>query len=723
MKPIRLTTKAVALWVTLTLILSSPIGAGDAYSSEEDKALPTYPASLAPTEAFSEGEIKADASSAFVKEWKGGGTDLGDSANFLAESEEPLSGVDEEREGKELSHADLEKIISDEVFSKYTLSLQSNDPYWYTSGSFRQDSDDLWGLKKIGVEEAWNINTGIDIRTGQPITVAVIDTGVDYNHPDLDSNIWTNPGEIPGDGIDNDGNGFVDDWRGWNWVGNTNDPLDDHGHGTHVAGIIAAEKDNGIGGVGVAPDARIMPLKVLDEGSSGTFGNILRGIYYAASQGARVINLSLGIAARFWPFLPVVVKKAFNEVIHYATKVKKVIIVAAAGNNAARNFLGSETSYPAALSGVLAVGATTPDDTRANFSNAAVLDFIKRDRKKTEFIAAPGFNIVSTWTDDRYALLSGTSMATPFVAGAIALILGRYPRSTRSEVMDRLRLSAKDLGKKGFDDEFGWGLLDVAGALKVASETVQSGPVGAGQTILQLSSGPLVSTGGLSPLPRFLNFGARDGGYFKMALFEGEPVISRAGREMDGQGQTALTGHSRYQRTSSVQPLSGIHDETRNSITFSPYRGKSNVSVSATELTPTPPSSYPKASEPKAPSAPVSLLVLRLQSLQSQIEWGSLTPQQASFELAVLESRLSDISEAKREEIQTLIRVIKQRIQSLRTENQTNAQPRSTEVTAPLPANPDQDSNAMRNHPAVDENGVITELPTEPRSVNSSSVQ
>ncbi len=171
------------------------------------------------------------------------------------------------------SDPDVEFAEEDKIV---TASLIPNDPYFSSSGSWGQSYDDLWGIKKIGAPTAWDSNTG----TGE--IVAVVDTGIDYNHPDIAGNIWININEIPGNGIDDDHNGYVDDVRGWDFIGSTytnpqqsNDPIDHQGHGTHVAGIIAAEGNNGVGIIGVAWHAQVMAVKGLDD--QGQARHHLRG--------------------------------------------------------------------------------------------------------------------------------------------------------------------------------------------------------------------------------------------------------------------------------------------------------------------------------------------------------------------------------------------------------------------------------------------------------------
>jgi subtilisin family serine protease len=232
----------------------------------------------------------------------------------------------------------------------------------------------------INAPDAW------EISTGEEIFIAVIDTGVAYSHPDLAANMWTNPGEEPwldphdpttGNGIDDDGNAKDDDWRGWDFVDGDNDPMDYHGHGTHVAGTIAAMGDNGEGITGVMWKAGIMPLRILDAYGEGTVSNAILAIEYAVRKGARVINASWGTTDY---------SRSLFDVIQFCWR-KGVLVVAAAGNNA-RN-TDSDPFYPASynLPTIISTAASNQDDTLAFFSNWG---------PSTVDVAAPGATIYST---------------------------------------------------------------------------------------------------------------------------------------------------------------------------------------------------------------------------------------------------------------------------------------------------------------------------------------
>jgi subtilisin family serine protease len=268
-----------------------------------------------------------------------------------------------------------------------------------------------WDLNQMNLPEVWYQG-----YTGKGTVVAVIDSGVDYNHVDLDDNIWWNLNEIAGNGIDDDRNGYVDDLLGWNFFSNHNNPMDDEGHGTHVAGIIAAE---GNGAIGVAYNARIMPIKVTDSAGNFKSGaadvDIAMGIRYAADNGADVINLSFRVDYS---------KEVFSAVQYAANK--DCVIVMAAGNQGA-----SSPAYPAkfAENWGVSVGAIDEDYLIYNRSNRAGVD-------RLYYVVAPGVDIISTLPNDDYGYLSGTSMASPAVAGIAALIRSANPYLSASQVED-----------------------------------------------------------------------------------------------------------------------------------------------------------------------------------------------------------------------------------------------------------------------------------------------
>jgi len=260
---------------------------------------------------------------------------------------------------------------------------------------------DNWGLDTIRAPEVWNAG-----HTGTGVVVAVIDSGVDYTHPDLADNIWHNLDEIPDNGIDDDGNGFVDDAIGWDFVDGDRDPMDGNGHGTHIAGTIAAA-DDGFGMTGVAPGAQIMPVRVLDHKGEATFNEVATGIYYAVDNGADIINLSLG---GYFPSPPE------ERAIQFAVE-RGAVVVMAAGNS-----YGSAPAYPAyyAKDNGIAVGAVDSAGKLVSFSNRA-------GSVPLDYVDAPGQSIYSTTPNNTYSWFDGTSMAAPHVSGTAALMLSANP--------------------------------------------------------------------------------------------------------------------------------------------------------------------------------------------------------------------------------------------------------------------------------------------------------
>jgi large repetitive protein len=342
------------------------------------------------------------------------------------------AGADEKQNWKKI-HGSLANVANGDVTA--AIAKLQQDPrvryaepnYIITADSIPNDPSfgNTWGLNNTGqtingspgtpdadidAPEAWNVTTG-----SPNVTVAVIDTGVDWSHPDLSSQIWINPGEnCPGcrnDGIDNDHNGFVDDWHGWDFANNDNNPTDDHGHGTHVAGTIGAAGNNGTGVAGVNWNVRIMPVKFLNAQGSGTDAGAVSAVLYAAQSGADVMNNS-------WASTDY--SQALADAINVADQHNS-LFVAAAGNNGTDN--DSTPTYPASHSmpNVVAVAATDNTDNRAFFSNTG---------RQSVDLGAPGVDIYSTWPGGGYQYLSGTSMATPHVAGAAALAKAAFPNAS-----------------------------------------------------------------------------------------------------------------------------------------------------------------------------------------------------------------------------------------------------------------------------------------------------
>lgn len=293
--------------------------------------------------------------------------------------------------------------IAEPVYKYYT-SEESVPSAEYNKGMEKQ-----WYLKDQKLEAAWG-NEDYGNTAGEGTVVAVIDTGVDYNHEDLQDNIWTNSAEVSGQkGTDDDNNGYVDDVHGINLIDPNETPMDDHGHGTHVAGIIAMENNN-VGGVGIAYKSKIMPIKA--GGSDGTFNStdIAKGIEYAYKNGADVINMSFGSSAHS-ALIENALQDAFNS----------CVLVAAAGNYripTADCPLGGQNTYPASYSYVIGVMAYDEANSFASFSN---WDYAPNANAEYE-IVAPGVNIYSTLPNGRYASWNGTSMAATMVSAEAAIL-------------------------------------------------------------------------------------------------------------------------------------------------------------------------------------------------------------------------------------------------------------------------------------------------------------
>jgi subtilisin family serine protease len=286
-----------------------------------------------------------------------------------------------------------------------------------------------WDLDMVKAPEVWAKG-----YTGQKVVVAVLDTGVDYTHPDLNNNIWVNSNEIAHNGIDDDGNGFVDDVRGWNFVdADSNDPMDYDSHGTHVAGTIAAG-NNGFGVTGVAYDAKIMPVRVIggsDDSSIYKFdANVAAGIRYAVQNGADVLSLSIGSN------LSDPAMRQTEAALKYARSAG-VVAVMASGNErlTAAAMRPIEPAFYAMRDLGIAVGAVNRRRVVADFSNPA-------GNRRLDFVVAPGVEIRSTVLNGSYSYYSGTSMATPHVSGTVALMLSANPNLTPSEVESILTSTA-----------------------------------------------------------------------------------------------------------------------------------------------------------------------------------------------------------------------------------------------------------------------------------------
>lgn len=279
----------------------------------------------------------------------------------------------------------------------------------------------LYGLTRMDAPNAWEVSTG-----SSDVKVAIVDTGVYYNHSELIGNIAFNYGEVRNNGIDDDSNGYIDDYYGYDFFDGDGDPADEHGHGTHCAGIVGAKGDNGADIVGINWNVGILPVRALGANGGGSDADVAAGIQYAVHRGASIISLSLG-----GPFSSTVLDNA----IAYARDAG-VLVVAAAGNDSEDNDI--TPSYPAntELENIVAVAATDSTDSLADFSNYG---------SSTVHVAAPGAGILSTYLGDQLVTMSGTSMATPYVAGVAALMKAANPALSYADLKYLLMASSDQL--------------------------------------------------------------------------------------------------------------------------------------------------------------------------------------------------------------------------------------------------------------------------------------
>lgn len=332
---------------------------------------------------------------------------------------------------------DIQQLfIAMEEYKKSSLVEYVEPVFIYRTTLIPNDTDfsKLWGLHNTGqtggkpdadidAPEAWD-----KISNTAPIIVGVIDTGIDYRHPDLQNNIWINSGEIPNNGIDDDANGYKDDYYGYDFNINNPNPLDDNRHGTHVAGTIGAVSNNAFGVAGVAKNVKLMSLKFLDWQGSGLSVNAARAVVYATAMGAKLTNNSWGGAGY---------SQAVYDAISAANN-QGVLFIAAAGNGDYLYNIGRDNDiypfYPSNfnLPNVIAVASTDHNDNRSTFSNYGAT---------TVDLGAPGSNIFSTVPNYGFTMISGTSMATPHIAGAAVLVWQKFPSFDHNQIKQKLLAS------------------------------------------------------------------------------------------------------------------------------------------------------------------------------------------------------------------------------------------------------------------------------------------
>ncbi|TSC66132.1 MAG: cell wall/surface repeat protein, partial [Candidatus Berkelbacteria bacterium Gr01-1014_85] len=391
--------------------------------------------------------------------------------------------------------------------------LEPNDPYYNSLGSWGQSYFDLWGLRQINAAGAWDLQTG-----SNTVTVAVIDSGIDQAHPEITANLWVNQDEVASNFIDDDANGYTDDRNGWDFVQYDGNPQDDYGHGTHVAGTIAAIGNNNLGVVGVSWQSQIMNIRFLDSQGYGSMMAASQALKYAADNGAKIASNSWGCNC---------LSTLIDDAVSYA-ETKNMLVVAAAGND------GQDAlDYtPAGVEQSLTVGASDTTDALASFSNrGAKLD-----------VVAPGVDILSLKaTNDKicpaaktvgtiYCRLSGTSMATPHVSGLAALLLSQQPNLNLTSLRYWLRQGAVDLGSTGRDLAYGYGRINAFNSLNTLSDLGLEAKITSPKTRTSLTTG--VSTIAVQ--------GTASGNNFASYTLELGNSRTQDGWQTIGQGSSAI---------------------------------------------------------------------------------------------------------------------------------------------------------------------------------------
>ena len=333
-------------------------------------------------------------------------------------------------------------IYGPNSFQFASLSDAVNDPF----------VDRLWNLEIMSSEEVWDLTIG-----SSSTVIAVVDTGVDLGHPDLNDNIWTNENEIPNNGVDDDNNGFVDDVFGWDFISSTqsNNPSDQNGHGTHVAGDASAVANNAVGIASIGYSCKIMAIRAGDEDGNFTSASISDSVDYAVANGADVINLSIGGQSEA---SEIVLQTSIANAI-----AAGIPVVAAAGNADPRRNIDTNNIIPASYPNVITVGALTEE-----LDKSVSYAFYSNYGPSLDIMAA-GTNVYSTYYSTLFKSIyvydSGTSMASPQVAGVVGLMKSVYPQLTTEQVTNALTSTARDLGVSGRDDDYGYGLVQSASAL------------------------------------------------------------------------------------------------------------------------------------------------------------------------------------------------------------------------------------------------------------------
>ncbi len=383
-------------------------------------------------------------------------------AKGLGRGDEVLGRIVKVQFSENVDEANFSSMLSSDIdieyvqkSTNYQLDLVPNDSL----------ISEQWALQKIKAFDAWDITQGVDT-----VLLSIIDTGIDYDHPDLTNKIFINTGETGIDqfgndkrsnGVDDDGNGFIDDFRGWDftdrvgfpfdstggdYLGWDNNPFDDQGHGTYISGIAAAESNNLYGIAGAAPNIKILNLRAFDPGGYGEEDDVAAAILYAVVMGAKVINMSFGDNAFSY---------VLRDVIRYAYS-QNVVLIASAGNSGS-----SDPHYPSGYSEVICVGNSTQEDYVAGSSNyGSTIDLV-----------APGSLIMTTAKNSGYSIISGTSASAPFVSAAASLILSKQS-FTNEEIKQILKSTSDDIGEAGWDLKSGAGRLNMFKSLSVTAPSI-----------------------------------------------------------------------------------------------------------------------------------------------------------------------------------------------------------------------------------------------------------
>lgn len=366
-----------------------------------------------------------------------------------------------ENDGTEISKIHVLKLSpGSDVYHACEVMLNESSVVWaepmYLDRPFYTTNDPMqgfqWYLDKVKARTAWNL------RGANPVLIAIVDTGVDWQHPDLADNIWINPAEIANNGIDDDGNGYVDDIRGWDFADNDNNPapLDDHvntgrWHGTAVAGIAGAVTDNNVGIASLSFNAKLLAIKVSQDSDANQYIlNGYQGIVYAADMGADIINASFGGSAA---------SNVKREAVLYAHSKGTIIVAAASNENE------EAPIYPADYPGVYSIAATNSDDQKSGFSNFGyTIDF-----------AAPGSSMYTTTMQKTYSWWNGTSFSTPMAASAIALVLGSNPHWTARQAAEQVRVTCDnvDAVNPQYSQKLGTGRINGFRAMTETSPSIR----------------------------------------------------------------------------------------------------------------------------------------------------------------------------------------------------------------------------------------------------------